>query len=41
MSVSWRNKILIPVYWYVLFLGCWILEGDEWMDELIGCIVGF
>ena len=25
MSVSWRNKILIPVYWYVfLFLCCWV-----------------
>lgn len=23
MSVSWRNKILIPVYWYVLFFYCW------------------
>ena len=22
MSVSWRNKILIPVYWYVFFLLC-------------------
>lgn len=24
MSVSWRNKILIPVYWYVHLSYCWV-----------------
>lgn len=30
MSVSWRNRILIPVYWYVLIsFRCWgLVEGD-------------
>lgn len=34
MSVSWRNKILIPVYWYVfvpLFVG-FLKETNGWVD---------
>ena len=34
MSVSWRNKVLIPVYWYVFFLfGFPVLGGEVGTNE--------